>query len=265
MDVLDLLKYYQSLNLSQIENHDKFNRYSITHHSTSIEGSTLTEIETNLLLDEGLTPKGKPLEHSLMTTDHANALFFVMEYAKQKKEINIDFIKNINAKVLAKTGKIYQTVFGELDSSKGVFRKGNVMAGSRYFVNFDKVEHLTIKLCEAVNSKLKSSSSVLEQLQLSFDAHFDLVSTHPFYDGNGRTSRLLMNYLQLYYNLPMAIVFKEDKTDYIQALEDARNKEDLTPFRNFMIEQYIKLLKQEIENYNSIHKKDKGSGFSMIF
>ncbi|MEO6328537.1 MAG: Fic family protein [Ginsengibacter sp.] len=54
---------------------------------------------------------------------------------------------------------------------------------------------------------------MIEELNTSIDAHFDLVTLHPFYDGNGRTSRLLMNYLQLQANLPMAIVFKEDKAE----------------------------------------------------
>lgn len=264
MKVLELLKEYQALNLSQNLDYDKFSHYSITHHSTSLEGSTLTEIETNLLLDEGLTPKGKPLEHSLMTTDHANALQFVIENAKLKKAMSVAFIQSINAKTMSKTGKIYQTIFGELNSSEGVFRKGNVVAGSRYFPNFDKVEALTKTLSDKINSKLESAKTEMEQLELSFDAHFDLVSIHPFYDGNGRTSRLLMNYILSYYNLPMALVFKEDKSDYIEALEKSRNEESLIPFRDFMKAQYCKFLSQEINNFKK-QSKDKGKGFSLVF
>lgn len=265
MELLDLLAEYNALNLSRHINYDKFSKYAITHHSTSIEGSTLTEIETNLLLDEGLTPKGKPLQHSLMTTDHADALVFTAEKAKQKMNIDIKFIQEINSKIMSKTGKVYQTVFGELDSSRGVFRKGNVMAGNRYFPNYDKVELLTQKLIDIINDKLKSTLNVNQQLQLSFDAHFDLVSIHPFYDGNGRTSRLLMNYIQAYYDLPMSFVFKEDKADYIQALEDSRNKEDLTFFRIFMEEQYIKFLSQEINNFKKGNSNKNDRGFSFIF
>jgi Fic family protein len=252
MEIEQLVKEYQQLNLSQTLNYDKFSHHSVTHHSTSLEGSTLTEIEVNLLLDEGLTPKGKPVEHSLMTVDHAAALSFIIESAEKKKEITLAFIQEINAKVMAKTGKIYQTIFGELDSSKGDFRKGNVMAGSRYFPNFDKVEALTKKLSDTLITKIKQTSSIPDQLTLSFDAHFELVSIHPFYDGNGRTSRLLMNFIQQYYRLPMAIVFKEDKAEYIQALEDTRNREDLNQFRNFMTQQYAKYLTQEIQNFRNI-------------
>jgi Fic family protein len=265
MKIEDLINEYQSLDLSKSIHFDKFNLYFITHHSTSLEGSTLTEIETNLLLDEGLTPKGKPLEHSLMTTDHAEALLYIINEAKQKKEISNSFIQKINAKVMAKTGKIYNTVLGEVDATSGAFRKGNVSAGIRYFPNYDKVESLTEKLCNTINKKLKTSATVTDQLYLSFDAHFDLVSIHPFYDGNGRTSRLLMNYILSFFQLPLAIVFKEDKAEYIEALEKSRTTEDLTPFRNFMLLQYSKFLTREILNFKSIDKKDKGKGFSMIF
>jgi len=72
--VEQLLKTYRSLELSKIIDFDKFNRFAIVHHSSNIEGSTLTEIETQLLLDEGLTPKGKPLQYSLMEVDHYQAI-----------------------------------------------------------------------------------------------------------------------------------------------------------------------------------------------
>ena len=265
MQLIELLKEYQSLNLSQNIDYDKFSRYSITHHSTSVEGSTLTEIETNLLLDEGLTPKGKPIEHSLMTLDHESALLFIIESANQKTKIDAVFIQSINAKVMAKTGSVYNTVFGEIDSSKGAFRKGNVIAGNRYFPNYDKVEGLTTKLVDTISPKLESTTKIIDQLYLSFDAHFDLVSIHPFYDGNGRTSRLLMNYIQLYYNLPMSIVFKEDKAEYIQALENTREQENLKPFRDFMTTQYSKFLNNQIQNFRNSQKKNNGNGFSMIF
>lgn len=265
MKLIELIEQYNSLNLSKTINFDKFNLFSITHHSTSLEGSTLTETETNLLLDEGLTPKGKPIEHSLMTTDHAAALVYIIEEAKQKKEISTSFIQHINAKVMAHTGKVYNTALGEVDGTKGMFRKGNVMAGSRYFPNYDKVEHLTSKLCNEINNKITTAATVTDKINLSFDAQFDLVSIHPFYDGNGRTSRLLMNYIQAYFQLPMAIVFKEDKADYIDALEKSRTTEDLTAFRNFMTSQYSNYLIREINNFKNMDNKSGGKGFSFVF
>src|SRR5690606_10093693 len=128
--IIGLIEKFNSLELSKNIDFDKFNYYAITHHSTTIEGSTLTETETRLLLDEGLTAKGKPIKESLKVIDHYNALQFVISSAKARKKLTPEFNQQINSKVLWQTGSIYQTVFGELDSSKGVFRKGNVSAGN---------------------------------------------------------------------------------------------------------------------------------------
>lgn len=264
--MISLLEKFQSLNLSSIIDFDKFNGYAITHHSTTIEGSTLTEVETRLLLDEGITPAGKPLLHSLMVQDHYNALLFVKEQAKERVSVTPQFIRQLNAAVMKQTGSIYQTVFGELDGSKGVFRKGNVSAGSTYFVGFEKVEGLVIRLCTALDEKIKTATTVIEKLNSCFDAHFDLVTIHPFYDGNGRTSRLLMNYLQLFFGLPLSIVFKEDKATYFDALIQTRKEEDLNIFRNFMYTQYEKYLLQEIQKFESSQTNgNRDKGYSFVF
>ena len=263
--IIALIEKYNSLQLSKNIDFDKFNQYAITHHSTTIEGSTLTETETRLLLDEGVTPKGKPIKESLMVIDHYDALQFIINSAREKKKITPEFIQQINAKVLRQTGSVYQTSFGELNSSKGVFRKGNVSAGNSYFVNYDKVESLVRKLCDEIQKKL-SGTYIVQNINCCFDAHFDLVTIHPFYDGNGRTSRLLMNYLQLVFNLPMGIVYKEDKAMYFDALTETRKKEDITIFRKFMYNQYEKYLIGEIEKAEDLNNpSNSGKGFSFVF
>ena len=265
-NTISLLDKFQSLNLSANIDFDKFNHYAITHHSTTIEGSTLTEIETRLLLDEGITPAGKPLLHSLMVKDHYDALQFILNLSAEKIPVTPEFIQSVNAAVMKQTGSIYQTVFGEFDGSKGVFRKGNVSAGNTYFVNYDKVEGLVNKLCTAIADKITTAISVTDKINICFDAHFDLVTIHPFYDGNGCTSHLLMNYLQLYFGLPMSIVFKEDKAAYFEALQQSRKLEDIGIFRNFMYGQYEKYLSLEIEKFEAMNKDSKtGGGYSFVF
>lgn len=265
-EVERLLKEYDSLQLQDVIDFEKFNHYAIVHHSTVIEGSTLTEVETRLLLDESLTPSGKPLEHSLMVKDHYNALQYVLKEAEKKTAVTPAFIQNINAHVMQSTGKVYNTVFGEIDSSKGAFRKGNVSAGGSYFVNYDKVEPLIKKLCITIDEQLGKVQTIEEKLTLSFTVHFDLVSIHPFYDGNGRTSRLLMNFIQQCLHLPLAIVFQEDKAAYFEALIDSRKMEDVNIFSQFMYGQYVKLLQAEIRQYRQdIEGKQKRGGYSFVF
>jgi Fic family protein len=253
-NTISTLQKYQQLELEKNIDFEKFNRYAIVHHSSTIEGSTLTEIETQLLLDEDITPKGKPLLHSLMMKDHHTALLLIIEAAKKNVPVTPQLIQHINAAVMKSTGNIYQTVFGEIDSGKGMWRKGNVRAGNTYFVSFDKVEILVKNLCKETTEKIQTAQTVYEQLVLSFKSHFALVSIHPFYDGNGRTSRLLMNYIQLFFNLPMGIVFAEDKADYFEALEKSRKKEDVQFFIAFMFEQYDKFLQQEIDRFEGMKK-----------
>lgn len=247
-----MIAQYQSYHLDQIIDHEKFNEYAIVHHSTVIEGSTLTENETRLLLDEGLTPKGKPLIHSLMVKDHYEALKFTLLAAAEKRPITVSLIREINACVMKSTGSVYNTPLGQVDASKGEFRKGNVSAGGSYFVNFDKVILYTTRLAESLAEKINSVKTVKEKLDLSFSAHFDLVTIHPFYDGNGRTSRLLMNFIQRYFDLPLAIVYLQDKSDYFTALQDSRSAESLEPFLNFMCGQYEKFLLEEIKQYRKL-------------
>ncbi|MBK7884890.1 MAG: Fic family protein [Chitinophagaceae bacterium] len=248
------LQKYQQLELEKNIDFEKFNRYAIVHHSTTIEGSTLTEIETQLLLDEDITPKGKPLLHSLMMKGHHTALLLIIELAKKNVPVNPQLIQHINASVMKNTGNIYQTVFGEIDAGKGMWRKGNVRAGNSYFVSFDKVEILVKNLCKTITLNIPKATTQAEQLTLSFQSHFVLVGIHPFYDGNGRTSRLLMNYIQLIFNLPMGIVFAEDKADYFEALEKSRKEEDVQFFIAFMFGQYDKFLQHEIERFEAMKK-----------
>jgi len=80
-----------------------------------------------------------------------------------------------------------------------------------------------------------------------------------------------MNYIQAYYKLPLAIVFKEDKADYYVALQDTRKQEDMLIFYAFMFGQYRKHLEQEITSYTEAMsrktepQKGKGSGYSLFF
>ena len=263
--IVALIHEYQSLNLTAFIDYDKFNQYAIVHHSATIEGSTLTDTETRLLLDEGVTPKGKPLLHSLMVKDHYDALRYTLDEAEKKSSVTTQLIQQINAVVMKNTGSVYQTVFGEIDSAKGLFRKGNVSAGSSYFVNFDKVPKLVDQLSQKITESMSTSLTEIEQFNLSFDAHFDFLTIHPFYDGNGRTSRLLMNLIQRYFQLPLAIVFKEDKAAYYEALVKTRKQEEIAIFREFMYQQLEKLLTEEILKYKKMNTKNSGSGFSMVF
>ncbi len=252
MNLPQLINKYQTLGIDTTIDFQKFNHISLVHHSTKIEGSTLSEVETQVLITEGLTPKGKPLRDSLMVTDHFEALKFVLQTAEERPLLSVSFIQQINALVLKNTGKLYHTPLGVIDASAGAFRKGNVSAGVSYFPNYDKVERLTQDLVITLNEQLRKPRSLDERINLAFTAHFRLVGIHPFYDGNGRTSRLLMNYIQAYYKVPLAIVYNESKAEYIQALIDSRAQNDSSIFIEFMVKEYGSMLREEIRKFEQI-------------
>jgi len=267
--VFTLIDDYNKLNIRESIDWEKYNHYSIVHHSTSIEGASLTMEETQLLLDENITAKGKPIAHHNMQLDHYNALLFVVEKAREKSLITPAFIKELAGKVMKQTGGINNTISRTYDSAKGDFWLQNVHAGETRFVDFTKVPRLIERYCDELNEKLAICTDKKEALIISFDAHFNLVSIHPFRDGNGRVSRLMMNFVQHSYQLPLCNVFREDKADYYKALIDARKNEDINIFREFMLSQYAKMLEIEINkalNSQEPHiKQGKDFGLSMMF
>ena len=228
---------------------DKFNRIAITFHSTAIEGSTLTLVESEVLLDKGLTPKGRPLVHQNMVLDHFEALRFVLDKADRRVPITLSLIQEIAAVVMKSTGTVVTTALGDYDVSKGELRLNNVRAGEQYFVNYDKVKPLLEKLVRETAKKINEVNGIDQILKLSFDVHFELVSIHPFGDGNGRTSRLMMNFIQHYHHLPIAPVFQEDRQEYIQSLMKARSEGSMNAFYDFMSSQYLKHLKSELNKF----------------
>ena len=102
-------------------------------------------------------------------------------------------------------------------------------------------------LCTKINEQISQPLTTLEKLILSFEAHYELVYIHPFYDGNGRTSRLMMNAIQNYFDLPLAIVHSEDKVEYIEALIASKENDTTVPFLDFMFSQYARHLEKQIE------------------
>ena len=249
-----LRKDYLDLKLSHVIDYEKFSMISIVYNSTKIEGCSLTESDTKVLLENNITAKGKPLSDHLMVKDHFAAFQFIKKQSELKLDLSIPFIKNIAAHVMKNTGGEMSTISGEFDTSKGDLRLAQVYVDQKYFPDFKKVEGLLKKLVENINTRLKTVSGN-QVLELAADAHYNLVNIHPFGDGNGRTSRLIMNYIQMYHNEPLIKIFTEDRVEYIDALNLTEENEDISVFREFIGKQQIKYYKLEIEKYK---KRDLG-------
>lgn len=248
-----LLERHKELGISDQIDYEKFYLYSIITHSTAIEGSTVTEVEAQLLFDEGITAKGKPLIEQLMNLDLKVAYDYGRTWIKRHEDITVESLVTLVARVMARTGGEYNSLGGSFDASKGELRKLNVTAGAggRSYMNWKKVPVKLKAFCDELNKRRKAVDKCDKAAvyELSFWAHYELVTIHPWADGNGRTSRLLMNLLQMEYDVLPTKVFKEDKAEYIQALIDTREAEDTNIFINCMAKLHCEHLQQDIDQF----------------
>ena len=248
-----LVTRYRDLGIDSQIDYDKFYLYSLITHSTAIEGSTITELENQIMFDHGVSLKGKSIEEQSMNLDLKVAYEKAIEQAKQHKPITIDLLISLSALVMRNTGKEYNTALGNFSSARGELRLLNVTAGvgGRSYMNYSKVPTKLAEFCEILNSeRAKASTMSVDELYLmSFDAHYNLVTIHPWADGNGRMARLVMNMLQFELGLIPTKILKEDKEEYIKALVATREDDNLDIFRGFMTSMMEQNLQNEITTY----------------
>ena len=182
-----LRQQYLDLELNQALDYEKFSMISIVYHSTKIEGCSLTENDTRVLLEKDITAKGKPLKDHLMVKDHYDAFKFIKNEALKKRKLSIEFIKEIAGLIMKNTGGVVNTVSGSYDTSRGDLRFSQVYVDKKYFPDFKKVESLLNQLITQINEKFDEVEGN-DILKLADDLHYNLVNIHPFGDGNGRTS-----------------------------------------------------------------------------
>ena len=246
-----LIERYKQLGIDSQIDYEKFYLYSIITHSTAIEGSTVTEIENQLLFDEGITAKGKPLVEQVMNLDLKRAYEESIRLAKTHADITVDLLKAQSRLVMQNTGSTYNTALGDFSSANGDLRLVNVTAGvgGRSYLSFQKVPARLQEFCDWLNAQRKRPMSLLERYDFSFEAHYRLVTIHPWVDGNGRMARLVMNHIQFESGLIPAKVLKEDKGDYINALIATREADDMSVFLDFMTGEMIKTLSSDIDAF----------------
>ena len=251
--LLRLVAQHKEMGIAEQIDYDKFYLYSIITHSTAIEGSTVTEVEAQLLFDEGITSSKRTMVEQMMNLDLKAAYDFGLAWIKRHEDITTEWLITLAAKVMARTGGEYNTFSGTFDASKGELRKLNVTAGAggKSYINYLKVPQRMETFCKELNARRKAidTSDIAAIYELSFWAHFELVTIHPWADGNGRTCRLLMNLLQMEYDVLPTKVLKEDKAEYIQALIDTREEEDMEVFMNYMVRLHCRHLRYDIDQF----------------
>lgn len=249
----DALKAYMASGVEDQVDYQKFYLYSIVTHSTAIEGSTVTEIENQLLFDEGIAAKGRSLTEQMMNVDLKDAYLHAFRITAENPTYTPQLLQQLSALVMRRTGSEYSTIAGQFDSSKGEFRLCNVSAGigGRSYLAYNKVSQAVGDFCSWLNEELYKveKENIAACYRLSFEAHFRLVTIHPWVDGNGRTTRLVMNMIQRQLGLIPSIVRKEDKGEYIQSLVDSRENDDSTIAQDVMLRHHIANLNRRVSQY----------------
>jgi Fic family protein len=208
-----------------------------TYHTNVIEGNTLTLRETQLVIQEGITVKGKPLRYHLEAINHPKAVKFIERLAKKLKSIGEQDILYLHG----------ITMKGIEEAEPGAYRRGQVaITGSRY--RPPPPYEAPLMMADYVDW-LSDNPEELRPVELAALAHFRLVHIHPFVDGNGRVARLLMNLILLRHGYPIAYVRREERGRYYNALERAHFGNQ-KPFVNFIgrcVEQSLDIYLAAIE------------------
>lgn len=205
-----LLDKYRPLPGALLDNLDGWFRVELTYTSNAIEGNTLGRRETALVVEKGLTIGGKSLLEHMEAVNHARALDWVKVKVKRgPRSPTEEDILHIH----------YLIMKGIDDPNAGRYRVTPVrISGSAAVLpNPRKVPDLMNGL-----AKWLKLATGLHPVELAAEAHYRLVTIHPFTDGNGRTARLLMNMVLLISGYPAAIIRKRDRLAYIDSLEKAQ-------------------------------------------
>ena len=188
-----------------------------TYHSNAIEGNTLTLSETKVVL-EGITIGGKTLREHLEVINHQEAIAFVEEVVKDEEPLSEWQIKNIHRLVLK----------GIDDLNAGVYREEQVFISGAEHVPPEAI-FIQEKMEEMINW-YKTEGSHLNAIERGAMLHAIFVGIHPFIDGNGRTSRLLLNLELMKDGYPPIIIKVENRLAYYEALDKAHTTQDYKDF-----------------------------------
>jgi Fic family protein len=203
-----------------------------TYDTNRIEGGKLTYRETADLLEKGVSPKGKPLDDVKETEAHDKLFQEVLGY---KRELSLETVTIWHKKLFDGTKR----------EIAGNIRNYQVaISGCRYTPPTPiEIQPLLKEYFSWYNKNKKTINPV----ELAGLAHLKLVTIHPFGDGNGRISRLVMNYVLHKEGYPMMNIPYENRTSYYNALERAQTKKQDTIFIQWFIKKYLKENKQYIK------------------
>lgn len=216
----------------------------MTYNSNAIEGNSLTFKETFLVINEGITVKGKPLKDHLEAKDHHAALEYLYELIDHEKQVTL------SAHLLR---TLHQLITQETEEEwAGRYRESNVMIGGADHTPPDALEVPT--QMSSLFRWLPQEQKKLHIVELAALFHHRLVFIHPFLDGNGRTARLAMNLLLLRAGFPLVVILKNDRRKYYRVLSEA-DQGNLSPLVLFVAQAVERSLDIYLKTLTPVSKK----------
>ncbi|CAA9202743.1 Fic family protein [Flavobacterium collinsii] len=229
---LDTYRQFDSYKISQAL------ELEYTFESNRIEGNTMTLRETDMVINEGLTISGKSMREHLETINHQEAIGFIKDLMQKNNSLNERDLLSIHNLILR----------GIIPEDAGRYRKVQIMIqGSSHM---PPQPFLVAKEMEEYFIWYEINKNKLHPVILAAEMHERLITIHPFIDGNGRTSRLVMNLILMQKGYLIANIKGdyENRMQYYQALETAQTKKDKEDFLFFI----AKIEKESLEGYISI-------------
>ncbi len=228
---------------------NKWLKTELAYTSNAIEGNTLTRKETALVIEEKITTGAKPINDYLEALNHAKAFDFIIQSTNEHARIDENYVLQIHKIILS----------GINDTNAGFYRSVRVrIAGSQTILpNPLKVPDLMYEFGKWLESE--NGNAVFKAIE----AHYKLVSIHPFVDGNGRTARLLLNAILLENGYLPIIIRPIDRKRYLKSLETYQTLGNKEPYYHFMLSALNRSIKTAI-GLLDINQPDAGKDFITI-
>ena len=215
----------------QLKNFESFG-IAFTYNTQRIEGSSLTQADTKDLLIHGITPAKKSQVDAIETKKHYE-LFMKLVTSKKLTKITKESVLRWHKEIFD------QTKIGEAGRSRS-HRVGVITNDKIEFASVPEIPEKLNKFFNWIN-KYDSKKNIVEFAAM---VHYKFVSIHPFADGNGRISRLIMNYILFKYDCPFMLIKNNDRRQYFKSLEKSQLKHDEIYFLKWFMKYYIKENKQ---------------------
>ncbi len=217
-------------------------RLEWNYNSNAIEGNSLSLGETRSLLLHGLTAAGKPMRDHLDIKGHNEAVLWLEDFVRDERPLTEQFIRGMHQVLLGEAYQVpAQTPDGQ--STRKIIQPGqyktspnNVLTATGEMFYFASPEETPAKMTELVDwYRQEDATATMHPVALAAEFHYRFVRIHPFDDGNGRMSRLLMNLILLRHGYPMTVIKATDRNPYLAALSEA-DAGEFEPFLHFIIE-----------------------------